>query len=53
LLLLLTRKPLANAVGLGAIINEGFLEPGVLECRFCGDPVFGIIDENFLQQVQE
>jgi hypothetical protein len=51
--LLLTRKSLANAVGLGAIVNERFLEPGVLQRRLCGDPIFGIINEDLLQQVEE
>ena len=51
--LLLTRKSLTNAVGLGAIVNERFLEPGVLQCRLCGDPIFRIINEDLLQQVEE
>jgi hypothetical protein len=53
LLLLLTRKSLANAVSLGAIVNQRFLEPGVLQRRLCGDPIFGVIDEDLLQQVEE
>lgn len=43
----------ADARGLGAVVDEALFEPGVLEGVLGRDALFGVVDEDFLQQVEE
>ena len=42
-----------DLVSLRPVIHERFLEPGMLEGLFGGDPFLRIVDEDPLQQVEE
>lgn len=49
----LTLESLADSIGLGAVVDERLLEPGVLQGLFGGDSVLRVVYEDLLQQVQE
>ena len=46
--------PLApDARGLGPVVDEALFEPGVLESVLGRDALLGVVDEDFLEQVEE
>lgn len=50
----LLRIPLfADAYRLCAVVDEAFLEPGVLERLFGVDALFGVVDEDLAEEVQK
>lgn len=53
LLLLLSAQLLTNPSSLGAIVDDGLLEPRVLEGLLGGDTILRIIDKDLLKQVEE
>lgn len=49
----LTMQSHADPVGLGAIVDDAFLEPRMLQRLFGGDALLGIVDKDLSQQVEE
>lgn len=45
--------PLANLERLGAIIFDSLAKPGVIQSLFGRDPLGGVVDEDFLEKIQE
>lgn len=52
-MLLLSAQLLTNPSSLGAIVDDGLLEPRVLEGLLGGDTILRIIDKDLLKQVEE
>lgn len=46
-------QPPADPVSFGAVIDEAFFEPRVLQCLLGGDAALGVINEDLLQKIQE
>jgi hypothetical protein len=46
-------KAHADSVCFGTVVNEAFLEPGVLQGLFGSDSLLGVVDKDLLEKVQE